>query len=118
MKQKYLVTVVKRSCVTGNPVWLYRGYSKAAARKAYQRACHKEVERVKDWAKIAARRVSGIRMFLADCMAELPINAKLTEQQREAIKQLRAIENGATVCQSEFYEHIMMMRLRRNDRKS
>lgn len=107
MKRAKTVAVIKRSCRTGDAVWTYRGPSERAAREAYASACKKEIARISHWEEIAARRQSNIARLLADCLAVIPINAVLTEQQQGAVKTLQAIGRKGLACSREFYEHIM-----------
>ena len=104
---------VRRSCLTGKIVWIYRGPSKAAASQAYYRACKKEMAWIRNCEKRVARRRANIARFLADCMAELPINVELSPQQKEAARQIQALEKKDSDCHSDFYEHIMEERRRR-----
>ena len=107
IKMKYPVTIIRRSCLTGVPVWVYRGASKAGARQAYWRACKAEIERVRRWSEITADRTARITRFISQCMEKLPIDAELTPVQMEAAKQLRAILKKEPQCNMEFYNHIM-----------
>lgn len=107
---KHPVTVIKRSCITGNPVWLYQGPSESAARRAYSRACNFEIDRVKNWAATVARRTANIVGFLNECLEKLPKDAELTPVQAAAVRKLQAIARKAPACHLEFYEHIMASR--------
>lgn len=71
---------------------------------------------MQDWAKTAAQKVSAIRLFLSECLANVPINAELTKEQQEAVKALREMENNYKTCSSEFYDHIMATRRARDNR--
>lgn len=108
------VTIIKRSCITGNAVWVYRGKSEESARKTYYRACKDEVERMRHWPEKASRRMANIERLLSDCLSDLPVNAELTTIQREAVRQLQVIGKKGMRCASEFYEHIQELRTRRN----
>ena len=117
MKQKNLITIIRKSCLTGRAVWIYQGFSCGAARKAYHRACKKELERVRHWQEIIARRKENITRLLADLMANILPTTALTCEQQTAARQLREISEGQPV-QHEFYEHIKAERRRRAaDRK-
>ena len=113
MKHRRHVTIILKSCLTGKPVWIYRGPSRDSARIAYWRACRSEVERVRHWPEYAARRASNIARLLSDCMADMPIDASLTPSQEEAARQLRSIGKKDFACHRDFYEHVMEERGRR-----
>ena len=115
MKVHRTVTILRRSCLTGKVVWIYRGPSEAAARVAYWRACKREIEFVRSYNERAARRAANIARLLADCTASIPINAELTPQQAEAARELKTIEKKEYVCDREFYNHIMEERRRRQE---
>ena len=118
MKNHGLITIIRKSCLTGNAVWVYRGPSERSARLAYWRACRNEVERMKRFGTAASRRCANIARLVSDCMEYIPINVELTERQRDAARQLQSIQKKDVACHREFYEHIMAERLRRkNDRE-
>lgn len=97
---------IRWSCLTGKAVWVYLGPSEDSAKKAYSRAWHCEVKRVRKWAEIVATRMANVKKLLNDCMQHLPINAELTPQQQQAIRQLLSIAHQTTDGRSEFYLHI------------
>ena len=113
MKKRPKVTIIRYSCLTGKAVWVYRGPSKGAACLAYWRACKAEIERVHHWSDIVVQRADGIRRLLTQCMADKPIDAELTAEQKEGARQLMAISKKPPVCDREFYDHIMEERRRR-----
>ncbi len=115
MKKRRPVTVILRSCITGNVVWIYRGPSQEAARKAYQRVCRKEIERVRGLGERMARRTAAITRLLTNCLADKPIDAALTPEQQEAARELQAISRKQPECPGEFYDHIMEERRRREE---
>lgn len=115
MKCKHIVTILRKSCLTGKVVWIYRGPSKNAARVAYHRACKHELERMKHWSERVARRMTNIARLLSDCMSEIPINADLTPEQKEAAKQLLKLSKENADCHREFYEHVVEERRRRKE---
>lgn len=114
MKRSKDVVVIRRSCITGNAVWIYRGPSLKAAREAYRRACKKEVERVRNWPQIAQQRREDLMNFLTKCMAKLPL-AELTPEQKECARRIKACEKELTYCHMEFYDHIIEEARRRNE---
>ena len=115
MPRSRSVTVILRSCLNGNAIWIYRGPSKESARIAYWRACRKELERKKNWAERAARRRANIARMLSECTAELALDANLTPEQAAAAKQLQSIAGKGADFQSDFYDHFMEERRRREE---
>lgn len=115
--QQHSFTDIRRSCITGNAVWIYQGSSKSSAQTAYWKACRAEIERVRNWASTAARRMANIERLLNDCLAEIPINAELTQRQQDAVRRLQAIERKNFACNRDFYEHILEERHRRKQNK-
>ena len=107
------VTVIRYSCTTGKPVWLYRGQSVEGMRKMYQRARRKEIALERRYPRMMKRRAQSIRRFLDECIAALPILGELTEAQRKAIRTLRRIANEAPKYASGFYNHVRTERRRR-----
>ena len=83
--------------------------------KAYQRACKKEIERMRNWSERMAQRTARITRFLTDLLADKPIDAELTPEQQEAAKELQAISKKQLEDRSEFYDHIMEERRRREE---
>jgi DNA topoisomerase VI subunit B len=108
------VRIILRSCLTGKAVWVYVGPSKEAARRAYYKVCKEELERVRNWPNYIKQRSERIGRKINEMIANLPINVPLTPKQKEAIKQLRAIQNEVEPCDMEFYNHIMEEARRRN----
>lgn len=104
-----------RSCLTGKVVWVYQGTSQEGARRAYLRACKREVIRVRNWVQYVNEHRSRIRQFINMCMASLPLDAELTPEQKEAAKELRRIEREDIPCYREFYDHIIEEAKRRNE---
>lgn len=110
-----LLTVIRRSCLTGKAVWLYQGLTKTASNMAYCRACKREIERVKNWAEKIERRKSNILRLMNDCLAGLPLTAELTDTQKSAVLLLKKTSNERLVCDSDFYEHILTQKTRREE---
>ncbi len=109
MEQKHLVTIIRRSCVTDKVIWIYRGPSQIAAKRAYYRARCKEIERVRHWAEATNRRRTNINDLINHFLAELPITAVLTDEQKETLCKIQNICNQDIMCDTEFYEHIRAM---------
>ena len=107
------MTFVRRSCLTGKIVWIYRGPSVAAAKKAYWRACERELKRVKNWSQTIQQRVADIEGFISVCMSSLSITDELTPTQANAARQLQAIRKRCPSCHMDFYDHIVEERRRR-----
>lgn len=106
MKHKNLVTIIRKSCLTDKVVWIYRGPSEAAAKRAYYRARSKELERVRHWQEVTSRRRSNINALINYTLADLPITAVLTPEQKETLRQMQKICSQDIRCDTEFYDHI------------
>lgn len=115
-KQKQVI-VIRRSCLTGRVVWIYRGPSRNAAYVAYHRACRKEVQRVRHWSERNAERRACILRLLNEWLADIPITTPLTPEQVTAAKEIRALARRDIACDHEFYDHIMEERRRRAEAK-
>lgn len=111
--QDNLITVIRRSCLTGNAVWLYRGPSANAARMKYWRAANKEVERVRNWSSHVSVRTANIIRLQTECMNQLPINAEIPPSKSAAAKRLQAMAKLKESCYLEFFNHIMEERRRK-----
>lgn len=116
--KKNIITVIRRSCINGLVVWIYRGPSKDAAKKAYLRACKQEVKRVKTWMQKINDVQRSISLFISSCMDSMPINANLTDTQKNAVKQLQHIRNEQRPCHMDFYNHIIEEARRKNETSS
>lgn len=103
---------IRRSCLTGNAVWIYRGEADNE-RKTYWKACRFEVERVQRWTDIVSRRMGNISRLISDCLVNIPLNVELTPQQKQAVRQLQSVGNKGIICHRDFYEHIMAQRKQR-----
>lgn len=109
MEQKHLVTIIRRSCVTDKVIWIYRGPSQIAAKRAYYRARCKEIERVCHWQEVTNRRRSNINLLINNLLADLPIMTSLTSEQEEVLRQIQEICNQDIRHDTEFYAHIRAM---------
>lgn len=114
-KNRKKETVIKYSCITGRAVWFYQGPSLAAAQKAYQRACKKEIERVRHLADEIAQRKASILGFLNKCLEHLGVDEELTPRQKAAAKMIVAMADEPKVPDTAFYDHIMELRRRREE---
>ena len=114
--QKELNTIIRRSCLTGKAVWLYRGHgTKRHADKTYCEACRLESKRIHRWCETKARRQKRITGFLNYLTSCLPILCTLTAEQRNAIRELQAIAAQEIRPDRAFYEHFKEIRRRRKE---
>lgn len=117
-EKSYKVVVFRKSCLTGQAVWLCQGWkSLKAEREAYYRACQREVKRVRRWGVTVKRRMANIRRLLCDCTAGIPLTAKLTAEQRTAARELEMQSRTSVACYRGFYDHILEERRRRGEDK-
>ena len=114
-KKLHNITVILRSCLTGKVVWIYQGPSKDAARKAYKRACDRELERVRNWGQTAAARKGAILSLLARLTEPLSVTGPMTPEQQAAARRIASIAEKGMPCHTEFYDHIVESRRRRTD---
>ena len=70
---------------------------------------------MRNWSERMAQRTASITRFLTDLLADKPIDAELTPEQQEAAKELQAISKKQLEGRSEFYDHIMEQRRRREE---
>lgn len=103
---------LRRSCTTGQPVWLYAG-TRAGISRAYYRACKKESTRVRWWCNRLKRRQQNIRLVLDELIGSLPILGTVTKQQRKALRELRSIANEPVACDTAFHSNFLTERRRR-----
>lgn len=113
-RKRHIVTILRRSCITGKVVWVYRG-TPQGHEKAYWRACRKEVKRVRMWMQKVNERRRNISRFITGCMSALPLTHEMTKEQKEAAKELQRIEKNEQPCHRDFYDHIMEETRRRNE---
>ena len=114
-KKNKPLRVIRKSCITGKAVWVSHCTNYPAVWLAYMTACKREVERVKNLGEKVAHRKANILKFLNDCLAGLPIEAALTSVQKTAARQLLSMADSNSFAKSEFYEHIMEERRRREE---
>lgn len=116
-KQDSKVIIIKRSCLTGRIVWAYRGDSEEGARKAYWRACKKEVRRVRNWMKKMSRRRRMLLRLVThsdSSTVSSSIYKKMTPEQRKAARKIVKLANTEPQPDREFYNHIIEEAKRRN----
>ena len=115
--RKYNVTMIRRSCITGKLVWVYRGMSRNAGYVCYHRACKHEIERIKHWPEYVENYKASIMRLLNECMAKFPIDYEMTPKQKAAAKRLIEMANNPPECDMEFYNHVIEERRRRAEDK-
>ena len=116
MKKKQIVTIIRRSCLTGNAMWIYQGASQESARKKYLQACKREIHRMRYLCGLmVARRGRNISRLLKDCTQQLSTASKLLPEQRAAIKSMQMIARQNVTCRSELYNHILEAHRRRQE---
>ena len=113
MKKNKNVVIIRKSCLTGKPVWIYEGPSEGAARNAYWRACKKEISLVRNWGDHTERIRSSISHFLTELTSRFSLTDEMTPEQKEGARKLQKMMEEEDVCYREFYDHIMEERRRR-----
>ena len=134
-RRRHLVTIIKRSCLTGKVVWIYRGASREAGRHAYWKACKKELEKVKLWAERMAERKRRLTLMLGSSDSSGSsangtsgkasgkgssgnmFGGELTDEQRRAARELVRMSKQEPPPDMEFYNHIVEERRRRQHDK-
>lgn len=114
MKRRKKHISIRYSCLTGKAVWVNVGFA-SDPRMSYWRACKHELEYVRSFAERMARRKESVKAMLGACLANLPINAELSEEKRKAAKRLLAIAEEKVPLYTGFYDHIMEEARRRNN---
>jgi len=112
-QQSARVIVIRRSCVTGKPVWIYRGKSESHARIAYWKACKKEITLEKNWPNVVAARAAEIQRLIDRCMEAVRRKGGMTDRQQAAAKALKKMAESPPAYYSAFYNHIRTERRRR-----
>lgn len=111
-KPKNFIVCV-RSVVTGRIVWMWKGISKRATQKAYERACRSEEGRVRKWNKSVRRRHDNIRQFLNDLMSAKNPSEAMVKEAVAAVRSIEAMAETKSVCDKDFISHVRTMRDRR-----
>lgn len=106
--------VIRKSCITGHVVWLYRGSSKTAARQAYYRARKRVLSGVNDR---AAKQEKYIFNMINECIADLDVTQPLNAEQKSAIRQLKRLAKEQMADDEEFREHVIEEEKRRREAK-
>lgn len=114
-KRKRIQTFIRRSCLTGKIIWVYHGITKTAERLAYFRACKREMNRVRGWKERLDKRRRNLKRLLSDSSSGIPITDELTPEQRCAAQHLNDIGRQSSSQHSEFYEHIVEEKKRRDE---
>lgn len=116
-KRRHLVTIIKRSCITGKVVWIYQGVSHNAGRHAYWKACKAEIRRIRQWtARMAARQRALMQVVgLGDSSSSSSdIYEGMTPEQQAAVKEISKMSHQPPPPDREFYNHIVEESRRRN----
>lgn len=116
-KHRKLVTIIKRSCITGKVVWIYRGVSHNAGRHAYWKACKAEIRRIRQWTtRMAARQRALMQVVgLGDSSSSSSgIYEGMTPEQQAAVKEISKMSRQPPPPDREFYNHIVEESRRRN----
>lgn len=114
-RKSKLVRIIKRSCLTGKVVWIYHGHSHEAGRKAYARACKKEVRRIRQWtARMAARKKTLMRLLGLGDSRSSGIYDGMTPEQKAAAKEIIKMGKQPPPQSRDFYDHIVEESKRRN----
>ena len=111
------VVIAKHSCITDRIVWTYFGSSEEGARKAYWRACKKEVRRIRQWKNRMEERRRRLMHILAICGGSSSSSScmrNLTARQRKAARKIIALCNNQPVQDRAFYNHIIEEARQRN----
>ncbi|MFW5563415.1 MAG: hypothetical protein ACOCNX_00810 [Prevotella sp.] len=110
MRRSDKVVKVKRSCITDKIVWVYIGSSDEGARKAYWRACKKEVRRVRQWNSRMEERKQRLMHIIAICNSGSTSSSsfkRLAPQQRKAARRIVSQCKSQPVQERDFYNHIL-----------
>lgn len=116
-KKNAKVVVLKRSCLTGKIVWVYQGNSEEGARKAYWRACKKEVRRMRNWMQRMARRRRQLLRLIThsdSCSVSSSMLKSMNPQQRAAARKIIQLAKNEPPMDRAFYDHIIEEAKRRN----
>lgn len=112
MKSKSQVTVLRRSCLTGNVVWMFHGL-KHRVYDAYRYACIREANYQRMWPERWSQRRTNILRFLSACLANFQMTEALPIQLEDAARTLRNISDEHIAVDRSFYDHILADRERR-----
>ena len=109
--------ILKHSCLTGRVVWAYRCDTEEAARRAYYRACKKEVRRIRQWsAKMAERKRKRAMIFNGSNSSSSGINVNKYKDPavRRLARQMCKLIKDQPPKDTTFYDHIVEEAKRRN----
>lgn len=110
-KHRELVTIIKRSCITGKVVWIYRGVSREAGRRAYYRACKQEIRRIRQWtARMTVRQLALMQVVGlggSSSSSGSGIYEDMTPEQLAAVKEISKMGCQPPPLDREFYNHIV-----------
>lgn len=105
---------IRRSCLTGNAVWINKAPSKQAVWRAYWRACKREVERVARWGETVERRKENLRHLIHELMASASSDEP-SPGREAAARRLNKLSEENVACHKGFYDHIVEERRRRKE---
>ena len=103
---KKLSTFIKRSRTTGRIVWIYQAPTKEAARQAFHRIRRRENTRVRWWKNRVTRRAKDIQGYLQRLVDALPILGDITQEQRQAIRDIQHLADQPPKCDTGLYNHL------------
>ena len=106
---------VRRSCINGKVVWMARCKSRKAADVSYCRAVKAELQRKSHLPRLDKQRRHNILAMLNEYLDYIPITQALTPEQVAASKYIRALSAEEIATHSEFYDHIIEEKRRRQE---
>lgn len=116
-KKKDTKIFIKHSCLTGKVVWVYRGTAEGA-RKAYYRACKREVRRVRQWTSaMAARRQHLMKIITGSdsgSSSSTAILKRTSGERRKAVYEILRLGKQPPPQGRAFYDHLKEEARRRN----
>ena len=116
--KRKILKIIRKSALTGRAVWVSHVRNYRAEYYAYKRACHKEANRMRQWAYVVNRRKRNVMRLLSTLTERLPILGDIPQELRSAAKVMTKIAADGPPKQSDFYDHICEeRRQRKNARK-
>lgn len=112
------VIVIRRSCLTGKAVWLFRSKSRRAADSAYCLAKKMEHRQQKRWPERVKQFQKWMLGALDDWLGGLPVTQELTAEQVRHIRAIQAIAREDIPRDRDFYNHTLAETRRRNPSKT
>lgn len=112
------VIIIRRSCLTGKAVWLFRSKSRRAAASAYCLAKKMEYRQQKRWPDRVRQWQEWMLDALNDWLRGLPVTQELTAEQIRHVRAIQAIVKEDIPRDRDFYSHIITEARRRNPSKT